>query len=106
MGSFLRFFQPHHPALRNHGHFALRTPALQQLDDFVPKTFQSLENFAIMQPSSGGRGSMTLSRRGFVKAAGAGTALAMLQAIGGGLDTPTVRARELRISGAKAYPSI
>jgi formate dehydrogenase major subunit len=49
---------------------------------------------------------MAVSRRGFVQAAGAGTALAMLGALGASLDAPRAQARELRISGAKTYPSI
>jgi formate dehydrogenase major subunit len=49
---------------------------------------------------------MTVSRRGFVKAAGAGTALATLGTLGVGFEAPTARARELRIAGAKVYPSV
>jgi formate dehydrogenase major subunit len=49
---------------------------------------------------------MAVSRRGFIKAAGTGTAIGTLAALGVGLEAPTVRARELRISGAKVYPSV
>jgi formate dehydrogenase major subunit len=49
---------------------------------------------------------MAVSRREFVKTTGAGTALATLGALGVGLDAPLARARELRIAGAKTYPSV
>ena len=49
---------------------------------------------------------MTVSRRGFLKTAGTGTALGTLGALGVGFDAPRARAAELRIAGAKTYPSI
>jgi formate dehydrogenase major subunit len=49
---------------------------------------------------------MAVSRRGFIKAAGAGTALGTLGALGVGFEAPAARARELRIAGAKVYPSV
>jgi formate dehydrogenase major subunit len=49
---------------------------------------------------------MAVSRRSFVRAAGAGTALATLGTLGVGLEAPAARARSLRITGARAVPSV